>query len=381
VPGRGPGRARARPGPGLEHGIGRLVHDHELDAAGPAAATASALIGALAGAANGTVQSDGSRTIAGLSIANGMTVRNNHWSMRVNGPTTISGSNTVPIGGVPTLVPSRLVLDGVDGSSFIGENVTVSNGGRLELVPTTYADLSGVLSIGTGSRMSGDGSVNIDGGGTVLTNNGTIRPGAADGLEFYRAFGTPEGAVDLDGTSGNGHLQLDIQGSSMYIIGFPLSDPFSGLITLAPDSDLFIQPNEPWAIDANGSIEVHGAGPGLDPALIGGGTLMFGGTLDVGGLNGSLRILQNTTIEPSAAITIGHNGKLEFRDEFGGFRATVNGGTFDLATNAVLEFGALARINGGSFVLGNNAAIFCRGATEINGGTVQTGSNPGRGAP
>src|SRR6188768_636296 len=50
---------------------------------GPPPATASALIGALAGAANGTVQSDGSRTIAGLSIANGMTVRNNHWSMRV----------------------------------------------------------------------------------------------------------------------------------------------------------------------------------------------------------------------------------------------------------------------------------------------------------
>lgn len=315
-------------------------------AAVPSAAS-DVFIGSTVAAENATVILDLDRTIASLTLTDGMTASNLATaSYVVEGDTVVSGKNIVPGAfGVLTEYPSRLLLEAVDGTTLWTHNLELSDGGRAVL-DYAFVRVEGMTTIDAESRLQGHGFVDSLGNGVKLRNDGTIRATHADVPLRFRQFDA--GTYDLDGLSGDGVLDLASASSAqMQFDGTSLADSFSGTIEMGWDAHLTMALSDGWTADANSTINVGTSNYGL--AVIDGGAFSLGGQLSIGNGSGWLWLLsEEVSFLPSAQVEIATNNALEV----GGSdttAVTIEGGQFTLAEFGNVNFHAPTIVRGGTF--------------------------------
>jgi len=314
----------------------------------PPPAHANVFIGSMAAAENGTVSLGGlgQVPIVNLSVTDGMTLRNNLGWLNVAASTTVSGSNTVagPLGEL-VVFPSRLLLEPVDGLSFQTNTLSLSNGARAVYM-NSFARINSVLNVGTDSTVSGIGFTDFYGAGTTLVNNGTLRAGDDVGLRF-RQFGG--GLFDLDGTTGNGVLDLDTNsGAQMRFEGTGLSDPFSGTIVIRSGSDLDMELTNGWTADSNAVIQMNTIN-GAQMAVIDGAAMTFGGHINISG-NGGWLLLDPAalTFLPSTTVAITQNSSLEIGNS-DNTPTTFQGGVYTFGATGGISLHGPTTFLGGTF--------------------------------
>jgi hypothetical protein len=315
---------------------------------GVPAATDHVFIGNVGGVQNQTVVLNVNETIAAMTVTDGMTFRNNNQSIVLSGDAVVSGSNTVPgQGGVPIVHASTIRLEPIKGVSFSCDDMSIADGARLTLEGQSFARFTGALNVDDSSRVSGVGILDFMEGGITLRNDGTINGYTAPGI-YSRQFGG--GLFDLDGTSGDGLLDLTGPGGgTLRIQGSALSDPFSGRIEMVMNSDLRMELTEGWTADQNSAIRVRGAGDIWNPAQIRGGAMTFGGELEVIGGQGAVNVIPSElVIQPSARFEPQAHTSVNI-GAAAGTDTTIDGGVFSLADGAALRFIGPTRINGGEF--------------------------------
>jgi hypothetical protein len=311
----------------------------------PPPAFANVFIGTTAAAENGTVSLGGlgQVPVANVSVTDGMTLRNNLGWLDVAASTTVSGSNTVagPFGEM-VVFPSRLLLEPIDGLSFRTNSLALSNGARVDCA-NSFARINSLLTVGTGSSISGIGFTDFYGAGTTLVNNGTLRAGDDVGLRF-RQFGG--GLFDLDGTSGNGVLDLAAASAQMRFEGSGLADPFSGTIILRSTARLEMELTNCWTGDSNSEIQVNTVS-GTDYARLGGTDMTFGGHIVMNGGGGWMLINPATlTLLASASASIPWNNSISTGTDT---VVLVEGGTYSFGTTGGMSFHGPTTFEGGVF--------------------------------
>ncbi|MEZ6073241.1 MAG: hypothetical protein R3C10_23965 [Pirellulales bacterium] len=160
--------------------------------------------------------------------------------------------------------------------SFDTDLLTVTNGGRVSMQGGVLEVDSGKLSIGAGSELFGAGSVDLEAvlGSvtTVLENDGVIGVFPPPPFNFTVLdidVYSVNGRIDLDGPSGNGSVQIGVNGT--LDIGGPLSDAFSDVIGFFGGNTRLAM-SSVWNADANSTINVDAGTGGLtDIATISGG--------------------------------------------------------------------------------------------------------------
>lgn len=303
-------------------------------------------IGEAAGVANSQVTLDDSAVLQTLVISDGMTFFNNHRTINVSGHTLLTGANAVPgPGGVPIGYASRLLLDGVDGSSFITHDLTLSDGARLDLTGYAIAHASGVVSIGTSTRISGHGVLTTTGVGSNLVNNGLIR--ATDDTFGLAVQNFNGGRFDLDGTSGNGTIHAAGYQTPMRFTAEGLTDTFGGTIRIDRGAELTMDLDDGWTADSNSTIEILNSNFGDFSAAIKGSAFTFGGEMI---LDAALRLSSDeVTIQPSARIRIAEGMALSAGYD-GTTLFTVEGGRFELEPTTTAAFYSPTVFYGGEFI-------------------------------
>lgn len=311
---------------------------------------AHVLLGSLVGVQNSTVWIDeySDEHVADLTITDGMTLRTNLGFLWVAGDTVISGSNTVPGPfGTQQVFASRILVEPVKGESFRTGNLTLSNGARMDFVDQSFARIENVATIGAGTRVGGLGYLDMLGGGTTLVNDGVIRGSEGWGMRLRQLGG---GLYDLDGLSGDGELDLsEAGGVALHINGTSLADTFSGVITLAMGSDLYMNLDEGWTADANSEIRVEGFHVPLQSAHIAGGAATIGGLINVVGPLAAINIAPtsidllssvNVVLEQGGHATFGTNSS----------QVTVHGGEYHMGSESVVRFFGDITMLGGHFI-------------------------------
>jgi hypothetical protein len=301
-------------------------------------------------------------------------------------------------------VSSGMTLNAT-GTQLVSPMVASITGNNSRIIISTVAagpnpyDFQSILMVGTGarleinnnatSRLLGGSQSNGDirGRGSILIdshipfiNNGTIRPDNNGGLVITQGngMGTLHG-IDLDGTANNGHLFLHQQFSVLEVNASHLTDSFSGMISFAPGSLLTMNITNGWTADAESLITANGIGTPNDVAQINGSPWSFGGTMNVGGNQGRLRILSDVTFAPTATVNIGSTDGLQMTGA-----ATVQGGQFTMGQGALLAFDGSTHVQGGTFLTHSenladgfvafNGPTNWRGDTTINGVARQNGT-------
>ncbi len=350
----------------------------------PPPETANVFIGNTPAAENGLVSLNTYAEIAGLTITNGMALYTHSHSLRVNGDTVISGTNLFPGG---TLRRSALHVGATDGVSFRTARLTIQSGGQLNFDGNSggYATVDDSASIGVNSLITGHGELGFYGHGTTLINNGSISPGPGSLLRMQQ-FGA--GRFDLDGSSGDGQLDLSLynaatnSGASLRLDGTGLSDSFGGRILMGARSDLHMNLTEGWVADASSEIlsslsnvvVLGGAFPD-SRSVIRGGPIDFSGLLRAGftGIEGHELALASSqiTLRQAARIEVTAGSTL-----FVGGAATsgvlIEGGTFDVAHGGNLIFSAPTEIRGGVFSTAGSGSA--EGFINFNGETQWRGN-------
>jgi len=309
---------------------------------------------------------------------------------------TIPGvqNHTVTMGnGVVSVIFDYLELTGgmtldLNGSELVSVAVAEITGAGTHLITrpapaggNTY-DFWATTHLGPGAKLElrdnslvhlGWGGWNeglISGRGTVLVgvdfrNDGVIEPGGNGGLTFDSA-GV---GLDLDGSSGNGHLQLNTPFSQLLVNGSSLDDSFSGTLTMTHGALLTMDIADGWTADAGAEFNILGTNNPAAASQINGNTMFFGGELNVGANQAHLRVLATTVLQPNSEFNIAPGGLLEFDGV-----TWLNGGTFYTASNnpinGVVDFNSTTywdgtvNVNGIIRHRGNFAAVL--GTTVIN---------------
>jgi hypothetical protein len=284
-------------------------------------------IGNLAPAQNDVVNLTSSVTIAALALTDGMLLDTQNRTLTVNGVTAVSGANPNGGGGVTS---STLWLGSVDGSSFSGATVQLSDGGRLWM-DSAYAQISDQILIGADSALIGEGGLNLSGDGSrSLINDGAIAPGTT-GLTINQIG---DGLIDLDGNGGNGIVHITTMGAGgqvdrLTINGASLADSFSGEIYMRGGSLLNVNLTQGWTADASSLIDISNFAGDVEPALISGGALTIAGILDV---EFDTNIAAPATITSTAQIEVGTDDVLNFLDQ-----TTVTGGSLSTPSNIAAD--------------------------------------------
>ena len=334
-------------------------------------------IGSTAAAENATVLLDLDRTVASLSITDGMTATNLATAAYVvDGDTVVSGMNIVagPF-GLLTEFPSRLLLEAVDGTTLWTDNLILSDGGRAVL-DNAFVRVEGATTIDAESRLQGLGFVDSIGGGVKVRNDGVIRStDTVFGLRF-RQF--DDGTYDLDGLSGDGVLDLStVQGARMEFQGVGLADAFSGVINMRWDAELVMDLANGWTADANALIDVETANFGY--SVIDGTAFALGGDLSIGKGSGWLGISSDQiTFLSTANVQIATNNALEVGGGGDTAAVVIEGGAFTLAQFGNVNFHAPTIVRGGTFnTFSSNpgqGSIDFYGLTEFDGDVTFNGS-------
>ncbi|MGI9428212.1 MAG: hypothetical protein ACR2NM_06110, partial [Bythopirellula sp.] len=175
----------------------------------------------------------GSLTVLGTYLSTGEHILNVNGRTLVERPGVGFVSLRVPAGGVLN-TDSLLVRSGglnpQGGAIFVDGDMTLADDG------------SGALD----SSIQGHGLIDVEG---TFVNNGEIRTSGGT-LTITSSSGTP---LDLDGTSGNGELEV-LNGD--LIVDGALNDPFDDTITVGSDETITF--NQPWTLGTNGRLAGFG---------------------------------------------------------------------------------------------------------------------------
>ena len=302
--------------------------------------TETARIGVHAGAANTEVDLDMNDTVAGLQLTDGMLLDLNALQLIVSGNTTISGLNTVNFIDFPTTLRIR---PSPAATEFSTANLTLSNQAEFNTVLEPISQISGLLNIDATSSVNAGGVINFtSNAATALRNEGSIRSSIS--ALTLNQLGT--GTFDLDGTSGNGSIAMNLSSGSDFVVNATeLNDPFSGQIFMASESRLVMNLDQPWEADASSEIDVSYifVNP-YGPSRLEGAPVTLSGSVNVNGSNAALRILAETTVGPSAQFSVGLGDVLRFEGD-----TTVNGGSLDVGAGGVINFEGPTLMNAGDF--------------------------------
>ena len=315
-------------------------------------------IGNLAAAQNSTVTMGGqlSQGFNYLEVSSGMTLNATGTPIASPFVANIVGSNSRIITSTVAASPNPYDFQAI---------LTVGTGARFQINNNASVRLFG------GSHSNGDingrGSILID-SAAAFNNNGTIRPDNNGGLTITQGNGAGTlHAIDLDGTTNNGHLYLHQQFSVLEVNASQLTDSFSGMISFMPGSLLSMNITDGWTADANSLITANGIGLPNNVAQIDGSAWTFGGTMNVGGNQGRLRVLSDVTYAPTAAVNIGPTDGLQMTGT-----TTVLGGQFAMGQGALLAFDGSSSVQGGTFTTHSND--FADGFVAFNGPTNWRGN-------
>ena len=298
----------------------------------------SVLIGTDLDAANATVILNVNGAASALTIIDGMTLRTSTSSLNISGTTQISGQNIVE----PSTFASRLRIEnGVGGTDFTTENLSVSNFGRVTLENGSSALIEGVVTIGENASLSGNGSVYLSkNSGTALDNDGRLEA-TTGGLTIFQ---TAAGRVDLDGAGGQGLVVVSSGGGNgLEINGDQLTDAFSGDIEMTSNSRLEMNLTNGWSAGSSSSLTVTGLGD-LPTSVIDGNDLDWAGTLTVTGNHGRLRFDADVTLAAATVVNVNAEDELEFAEA-----AEISGGSYNVAAGAELRFYGDTIVAGGNF--------------------------------
>ena len=313
-------------------------------------------IGNLPGVQNSTVQLgflDGepySVIVARAEISHGMTL-------------DLSGSRMLSTGGLSLEGGSRLLVRPTTPlySGYSGR-IDISSDSQMELFAGSEVALVGSASVNWG-LISGRGKIVYlptkgGAGAGGLINNGTIS-GLDNGGLWLQQLGN--GRLDLDGTTGNGQVLLASPFSQLRIQGDQLTDSFSGTVTMGTGSLLDVDLNNGWTADTQSTFNVSGSVANT-ATQIDGGHFTFGGDLNIGGSNGYLRVLADTTLISSADVFLGNSDRLEFAGQ-----TEIQGGVYQISQAGRIDFDARTDVGGGVFnMVGNSVA---QGVVKFNGET------------
>ncbi len=326
-----------------------------------------AWIGSLGGVEGHTVFLNQDATVLSLSIMNDMGLQSSTdccgsgvmgHQLAVNGVTSITdGGRLVMFNAGPGVdfETSQLLVDG--GDSFFGmvgstarinDRIHLSNGGRLTGLNDTI------------------NNVQLMSNGTTLINDGGISQGMGT-MTFSQIGG---GLFDLDGTTGNGRINVGSTtgNATMVFQGGGLTDSFSGEIQLGNNSRLVMYTGS-WVADVNSLLTAFGAGS----------TQRLHG--DQVTLAGDIRVYSGSEffVEANANLSSTANMELHYlaRTEFvSGTTTNINGATFDVGERALLDFNGATNVSGGNFstFLTPDPYYVGSGAVRFNGATNWSGA-------
>lgn len=272
-------------------------------------------IGSLPGAANQTVFiGDPGVAYNSLHLSNGMTLDMDGGELVSFGPAVIQGENT------------RLIATPAAGLNFYDFQ------GELDLGPGAFLQLEDSIDV----RLHGENIVDgtISGRGDIeiasvqpLKFQGTLEPDANGGITLTQGPGDLF-PINLDGLFGAGHFKLDTPFSTLTVNASQLQDPYSALITMAPGALLVMNIEDGWTADSSSQIQILGQNNPAAAAQIDGTALHLGSTINVGATAGRLRVLAETTLQPSANVTVQQSGRIDFAGP-----TTIDGGEFTTFSN------------------------------------------------
>ena len=315
-------------------------------------------IGDLPGVQNATVLVNAPAFSAALSfselaIANGMTLDMNGSELG-----SLGGSTTLEEGGTTLIVrPSA----GPNFHDFTTGDLTMGPATLVSLFDNARMRIGHLASQGT---IAGRGTVHLQGAApaAAFVNNGSLSGTGNGGLRLTQEG---SGRIDLDGTSGAGQTLLTAPFSELSIEGDQLTDSFSGTMFLGSGSLLTMDLDNGWTADSNAVLNVTSAIVGA-AAQIDGAPMQLGGSLNIGGSHGHLRLLADATFIASADTSIGADDILECDGA-----TTFLGGTHTLASGGAIDVDGPAFMQGGSFMM--TGPTTADGVLNLNGDTEWDG--------
>ncbi|HEY7089034.1 MAG TPA: hypothetical protein VH518_13145, partial [Tepidisphaeraceae bacterium] len=336
-------------------------------------------IGNLAAAANATTRLNNTFSINSLTITNGADVINStddgatsDFRLLVNGPTTISdaGSSITIYGGDPEgLDTDNLTIN--SGATFNLNSQTAQGSAVLQVDGGTG---TGLLDLNTGAALAGNGIIQLNAApaaATVLLDN--------DGTLTARSFGIvisppastlqitasdTDARVDLDGTGGNGVVNVGI--NATLDIDVAINDSFSGTMNLAAGSKLDIA--GAWSIDvATVNINTTGfiMGTGGPAAHLAGGAItMTGGTIILDDIDS---VVFDASITASGGV-INNSGAMTFNAPatfLSGVDFNMTGGEAKLTVNSIVNIDTQDFNLDGQGLAGNITTINTGGSLDL----------------
>lgn len=307
-------------------------------------------------------------------------------------------SDDVMLGGEPTVLHGGLHLsNGVtldtNGSELVSFDVVslVGNNTRLIARPApgpNSADLQGQIQMEDGTFLELHDNISarffpdswshgtISGRGTIIANNfdnrGVIRPDNNGGIILNAGEIEQTLQVNLDGTAGEGLLDLTTHFSQLHVNAGSLTDSFGGTISMAPGALLNMNILDGWTADTFSEINVIGFFNSA-ASQISGSHMTLEGAMNVTLAEGKLRVLAPLTVESTATIDVGHTDEIEFDGT-----TIVHGGNFTLGQFGVMQFDGPTTLSGGTFnTFANNytdGTIAFNGPTTWNGDVTINGS-------
>ncbi len=219
--------------------------------------------------------------------------------------------------------------------------------------------------------MFGDGVIRLPGGGEVLQNDGQIDPWPG-GMTFSVTGG---GVLDLDGSQGDGSLTLQtfqVDGSAfanMAINGGELTDSFSGRIVMFANNAIAMNLDEPWVADSSSTISVSGSEEFPGPSVLSGVDVALAGRVVVSRDTGlaHFQIEADATFRSTADVVIGIDDRLDLIGT-----TVVEGGTFTIEDEGIIDFEGPTTIQGGTFVSLTDFPAFDT-SVALDGETLYTG--------
>lgn len=251
---------------------------------------------------------------------------------------------------------------GVNEYDFIGE-VHINPGATMEL--TNNVPIQLFWDSHSWGRIEGWGEVRVN-SFTPFNNNGVINP-ASGGLRFEQGWPGNHPDFDLDGSAEFGQVWLDVPYSTLEITAGALTDPFDGVINMAPGALLTMHIEDDWQIASGGVLNAVG-GDAIGASQINGDDLTFGGSMTIGD-DGSLRILSDATVEATATHWLLPGSRLEYDGA-----TTVNDGFFFAFSESTFDFDGQLTVRGGEFQTPSTDPA--DGVVNFNGSTIWNGSGP-----
>ncbi len=314
----------------------------------------TALIGNLQTAAFSTVLLTGPKAYDALYISDGMTVDCNGFELVSFGIASITGAGSRII--------ARPAPGAINEEHFQGE-LAIGPGGILDLrdgAPVkSHNDCfnSGEI-IGCGYLEVG----NVHG----MPNNGVIRPSEGDDIVIqHGTIGNQ--MADLDGTGGNGTLDVSAEYSGLEVIAGSFIDPFDGTILLGRGSELTMNVAGGWQCGTGCALNVLGPGMPSNGAKIDGTPLDFDGLMTLDDQDARLRFLMPVTFGANTGVDIAVQGELELDSE-----STFLGGQYIIGQFGKIQIDGPVLFEGGEFSTYSDAPN--QGIVRINGPAVYDGT-------